>query len=151
MFPFDGIRLLLPALLPSWRFFDGVSDSPRIDYAILGEGDAQWHEFRPRPAELGVMAMLGRLFWNRQWNEDLFLVSLVERLLNPLSPAALAHSQRELMARVGRHLALHGLAGDGDVVQIRLRLVGRIGQTARLSSHTVYLSTPAPLAQMGWA
>ena len=29
------IRLLLPALIPSWRFFDVVAPSPRIEFVLL--------------------------------------------------------------------------------------------------------------------
>lgn len=82
--------LLLPALVPSWRFFDRVTASPRLEYRWVGADGAQdvasepsvqaWLPFRPRPAQRGGLAMLVSLFWNPQWNEDLFLVSLCERL-----------------------------------------------------------------------
>ena len=30
----NALRLLLPALIPSWRFFDVIAPSPRIEYAL---------------------------------------------------------------------------------------------------------------------
>ncbi len=43
--------LLLPALIPSWNFFDVIAPSPRIEAARLASTDAQpvWREFRSRP------------------------------------------------------------------------------------------------------
>ena len=73
----NPVQLLLPALIPSWNFFEAVEASPRIEYALLRkpQGDADWREFRPRPDRLSAAAMLGRLFWNARWNESLFLVT----------------------------------------------------------------------------
>ncbi len=81
--------LLLPALIPSWNFFDVIGPSPRIEYALLAapdDGAGDWREFRPRPERLSIPAMLGRLFWNPRWNESLFLVACAERLMR--EPAA---------------------------------------------------------------
>lgn len=126
MYPFAGLRLLPPAVVPSWRFFDTVAASPRIDYALLADADdeaADWREFRPRPAVLTVGAMLRRLVWNAQWNENLFLVSLAERLIHDPDAATLAHSERELVMRVARHLSRHG--AGAAFAQVRIRLVAR--------------------------
>ena len=155
MFPVTGLRLLLPALLPSWRFFDAVAASPRVDYAVLADPDEpaeRWHEFRPRPPVLTPGAMLRRLLWNAPWNEGLFLVSLAERLLTATSADTERHSQRELLLRVARHLDRHGGGGGGGGgdgggwLQIRVRLVRRSGATERIDSEIAYLSSPCPIA-----
>jgi hypothetical protein len=78
------LTLLLPALIPSWNFFDVIAASPRIEYRVLESPDAtphDWLEFRPRPLHVPFSAMLGRLFWNARWNETLFVVSCAGRLL----------------------------------------------------------------------
>ena len=31
----NPFKLLLPALIPSWSFFDVIAPSPRIEYALL--------------------------------------------------------------------------------------------------------------------
>jgi hypothetical protein len=115
MFPLTGLRLLLPAIVPSWRFFDAVTASPRVDYVVLepfepgpDEGDPTWREFRPRPEVVTPATMLRRLLWNPQWNESLFLVSLAERLIHAATAQTALHSQRELLLRVARDLHRRG-------------------------------------------
>ncbi|MCW1428909.1 hypothetical protein [Novosphingobium sp. JCM 18896] len=130
VFPFTGLRLLLPAIVPSWRFFDAVTASPRLDYALAPASDTPagpWREFRPRPAVLTPATMLRRLLWNPQWNESLHLVSLAERLLGAASAETAAHSQRELLLRVARDLDRNGGCAHDALLQIRLRLVSRVG------------------------
>lgn len=146
--PLAGLRLLLPAIMPSWRFFDAVSASPRLDFALLTAPDA-WQEFRPRPAVLSAGKMLRRLLWNPQWNENLYLVSLAERLMSSSATAeTAAHSQRELLMRVARHLDRHGQCARDDQLQIRLRFVRRAGSGEEIESEIIYLSSPWPIAEL---
>jgi hypothetical protein len=149
MFPFTALRLLLPAIAPSWRFFDAVSDSPRVDYAVLAAPDSavvHWQEFRPRPPVLDPAAMLCRLFWNPQWNENLFLVSLAERLISATTAETELHSERELLFRVARHLHRQKVCDDRTYLQIRLRFVSRSGSGDDVVSQVAYVSVVHPLA-----
>jgi len=151
IFPFTSLRLLLPTIAPSWRFFDSVSDSPRVDYAVLAapdEGAEHWQEFRPRPAVLTPITMVRRLLWNPQWNENLFLVSLAERMVSPATPEADAHSERELLLRVARHLHRHGACDHRAYLQIRLRFVSRAETGNEVVSHIAYLSSPRLIAEL---
>lgn len=150
-YPFDGLRLLLPAMVPSWRFFDAVTASPRIDYALLPGPDAMagvWQEFRPRPHALSPGQRLLRLFWNASWNETLYLVSLSERLLGATTPHTLQHSQSELLLRVARDLDRHGQCSPDAWLQIRLRLVSRHGPGDRIAGEIAFLSAPCPIADL---
>jgi len=105
------LPFLLPALIPSWRFFQTVEPSPRVQWAIA---DGVWRAYRPRPDHVGLPAMLWRLFWNPHWTETLYMVSLAERLsLDPDDHVSLA----EIWARVARD------AGVGRDGMIRFRLV----------------------------
>lgn len=149
MFPFTGLALLLPAIVPSWRFFDAVTASPRLDYALspaVAAPAGPWQEFRPRPAVLRAGTMLRRLVWNPQWNESLYLVSLAERLLSAGSAETLAHSQRELLLRVAGDLDRHHACAPEAWLQIRLRLVSRIGAVEELGEEVVYQSGPCQIA-----
>lgn len=151
MFPLTGLRLLLPALVPSWRFFDAVTASPRVDYAVLATPDDEagnWQEFRPRPAVLGPGAMARRLLWNPEWNENLYLVSLAERLASASSPETEAHSARELLLRVARHLDRRGLCGRDAWLQIRLRFVSRTGPGDEIGAEIAYVSPPRRVAEL---
>lgn len=141
--------------MPSWRFFDAVTASPRVDYAVLATPDAtagDWREFRPRIPVLTLGTMLRRLLWNPEWNENLFLVSLSERLMSATTPETEAHSERELLLRVARHLDREGACARGDWLQIRLRFVSRDsvggGGSEAVVSQIAYLSTPRPIAAL---
>jgi hypothetical protein len=129
------LKLLLPAIIPSWRFFDIIAPSPRIEFALLAapaEVPAFWQEFRPRPAQLSACGMLKRLFWNPRWNESLFLVSCAERLMeNPTD-----HSSREIMTRIKAELERDATAAS--YLKFRLVLLSRHG--ARMQREITFIS-----------
>lgn len=135
------LQLLLPAIVPSWRFFDVIAPSPRIEFRRLNAPDdagAIWQEFRPRPAHLSAAQMFGRLFWNPRWNESLFLVSCAERLLDEPTD----HSRDEIFRRIAA-----GLAPDGNgVVQFRLVVLSRRGDA--IVRDIAYVSAPKRLAEV---
>ncbi len=75
---------LLPALLPSWQFFDVIGPAPRIEYRWLSSSASPvgaWRPFRPRPAHLNAAQLIGRLCWNPAWNETLYVMRCAERVL----------------------------------------------------------------------
>lgn len=119
------LALLLPALIPSWRFFSMIAPSPRIEFAVLGSPDGtpeQWREFRPRPDRVTLPAMLGRLFWNPRWNETLFLVTCSERFLRSGSEKSL----REILSRIRADLLRSNSGQDAArYFQIRIVVVSR--------------------------
>lgn len=122
------LRLLAPAVMPSWRFFDGIAPSPRIEYAELLTRDARaqhWQELRPRAQKLPVATLLRRMFWNPEWNETLFLVSCAERLMETETQ----HSQNEIFRRI---------RSDSPFLQFRLIFVHREGD--ELVREVTYLS-----------
>lgn len=95
------LQLVLPALVPSWRFFKAVAPSPRVELRIeKPSGWSDWAEARPRPTQVTPVTMAKRLFWNPAWNEALFLVSLSERAIVEDDPFPAA----EIAARVGARL-----------------------------------------------
>lgn len=92
------LKLFLPILIPSWRFFDVIAPALRIEYAILPtpRDTPQWQEFRPRPAHLSGPQTLARLFYNPRWNESLFLMSCAERVAETACP----HATQEILKRI---------------------------------------------------
>ena len=123
------LKLLLPALIPSWKFFDSIAPSPRIQYSLLNSDTKQeqeWFEFRPRPAELPFIKMLKRMLWNPAWNESLFLVSCAERIMQHYTE----HSENEILQRIEKDLAIH--PGNNSLkmathLQFRLLIIQRKG------------------------
>lgn len=126
----NPLTLLLPALVPSWNFFDTIGPSPRIEYALTERPEdepADWREFRPRPARLSPAATARRLFWNPAWNETLFLVALAERLIREPS----ARDEERILARIAAGLARE--AGGKPLppwLRFRLLFLGREGEGA---------------------
>lgn len=94
----NPVPLLLPVLFPSWRFFKEVGPSPRVEVSL---GGGPWQEATGRPDTLGLGQMFRRLFYNADWNERLFLVSLSERLLSGEQPGAAALIEDRLAQRFG--------------------------------------------------
>jgi hypothetical protein len=130
--------------MPSWRFFDAVTASPRIEYALLSgesEGEGDWQEFRPCPAQLRWPAMHARLFWNPQATEKLYLVSLAERLAQGENSQTIAHSQRQLLSRITRGLRL---SGQGGMAQVRIRFIDSADPLGQIT----YQSAPFALQDM---
>ena len=134
----NTVKLLLPALIPSWRFFSVIAPSPRIEIAMLKTAqDAQcdWQEFRPRPDAVSVGTMLKRMFYNARWNETLFLMSCAERYTkNPNE-----HSRGEILARIKTELKEDG-DGQSDKPFLQFRLVFVYRNGAQLEKQVTYLS-----------
>lgn len=109
------LQLLLPALIPSWEFFKAVAPSPRIEYWVQEDGP-YWREFQPRPLQLSPFVMLRRMFWNPDWNDQLFLVSCAERLVTEPTE----HSVEMIKSRLVQALMK---SSAGQTVQFRLVFV----------------------------
>ncbi len=135
------LGLLLPALIPSWNFFDVIAPSPRIEYALAPSSAVPqegWVEFRPRPQRVSALALLRRLLWNPRWNETLFLVSCAERLIN----APTDHSQNEIFSRLAAGL---GQAQEGWL-SFRLVFVSREGRA--IQREVLFQSAPRRLVDI---
>ncbi len=137
------LKLLLPALLPSWRFFDVIAPSPRIHYTFIENKDdtpSEWVEFRPRPARLSFPVMLKRMMWNPEWNESLFMVSCAERIME----APTQHSEDEILKRIINDLEPSDLNASG-YIQFRLMVIERV--EGELEQQLVFESRIEPLQQ----
>lgn len=122
----EPLKLLLPALIPSWRFFDVIAPSPRIEFALLNtpeDTQGSWQEFYPRPLHLPIRSMLKRMLWNPHWNETLYLVSCAERLMQN----GCKHSRLEIAQRIKTHLQ-HSHANGKPYMQFRLVFVSKQGE-----------------------
>lgn len=131
----NPLRLLLPALIPSWNFFDVIAPSPRVEYALTSAKDAapdDWREYRPRPERLSVGAMLGRLAWNPRWNQTLFVVACAERLADEPTD----HSQDELFRRIAADLP------DDAASWLSFRLVFLSRQGEAIAREVLFQSAP---------
>lgn len=134
------LKLLLPALIPSWNFFDVIAASPRIEYALLRSQDAaagDWREFRPRPDRVPFRTMLARLLWNARWNETLFVVSCAERLMEEPT----AHSQDEIFRRIAADLG-----GRAEETWLCFRIALLSEQEGKVVREIAFISEPRRVA-----
>lgn len=140
---FKLLKLLLPALLPSWRFFDVIAPSPRIQYCLSTKSTQShspsqpWTTFQSRPNKLSFGTMCARMFWNPAWNESLFLVSCAERLVE--TPTV--HSEQEIMKRIVATLLPADISSP--YVQFRLLLISL--HKTELIQEVVFYSRIQPL------
>lgn len=139
-------RLLLPALLPSWRFFDTVAPSPRIQFAVLDredEPEPNWRAFRPHPDHLSLGAMTRRLFHNPRWNESLYMVTCAERLLEQPSQ----FREEEILRRIANAIE-RGEIESGTThprfVRFRILVIERLA--GRINQRVMFTSAPSGLA-----
>src|SRR5689334_18467260 len=97
------LKLILPSIFPSWRFFSSIGPSPRIQLTFLqhvNDKPQNWREFRPQPARLTLLQGLLRLLWNPQWNETLYINTCAEHLFAEYSPMREQEIMRRLLAMV---------------------------------------------------
>jgi len=117
------LKLLVPALVPSWNFFDVITPSPRIQFTLFGLNDddqTKWQEYRPRPAHLTLLQMIGRMLWNAKWNETMFLIGCAERLMVNPTP----HSENEILNRMIDDFTKKNCEIDlNDKTHLRFRLI----------------------------
>ena len=130
------LSLLLPALIPSWRFFQTVAPSPRVEYRLIRRGRAgDWAEDRPRPARVSLWKMLRRMMWNPDWNEQLFIVSCAEHIVEEPNQ----HAIDEINRRIARLLPLE------EDTELQFRLVFWHRQEAQLIKEVEFESRPVAL------
>jgi hypothetical protein len=77
------LKILLPIIFPSWRFFSGIDPSPRVDIGFLKAGESdpeEWIDMSVLPQRLGFWEGVGRLFHNPVWNDRLYINTCAEHL-----------------------------------------------------------------------
>jgi hypothetical protein len=134
-----SLKLLLPVLIPSWRFFDAIAPSPRIEFALLDTAQdtpSEWQEFCPKPQHIPIRMMLKRIFWNPQWNASLFMVSCAERLMH--------HPTQHSIDEIRRRITADARTA-APYLQFRLVFVSRID--AQLHKEITFISQIFPCAE----
>lgn len=134
----SALNLLLPVLFPSWRFFQSIEASPRVQWSLDSVGPREvWHDYNPLPERISFWRMLPRLFWNPHWNERLFLVTCAERIREQPTEHSVREIRRRLWAGLGRNGAVPATA---DTLRFRLVFVQRQGSD--LIEEVVFQSDP---------
>lgn len=132
-------NLLLPALFPSWRFFDVIGPSPRVELCLLEapeDAGKEWQECRPRPRTLGLRERTASFFWNARWNETLYLATCSERLIQGEEERC----AREIRRRLRADMLAGTTGGLSGFFRYRLVFVTRDGAALR---RDVLFTSPA--------
>jgi len=144
---FHILKLLVPALIPSWKFFDIITESPRVEFFVMGadgKANLDWQEFRPRPQHLSISQMIKRLFWNAHWNESMFIIGCAERLL--VSPTK--HSEDEILKRIISDLEQPDSIVDWQTSShLQFRVITIAPQGSELKSEIQYYSRIEKLSE----
>jgi len=148
-------KLLLPAIIPSWRFFDVIAASPRIQYVLLNkqsENLSEWQEYTARLRQLDSITILKRLFWNPHWNEYLFLVSCAERIIANLNLSTDIidnhHSETEILKRICRALFSHKNSFDEEDMYLQFRLLMVNRDNTQNPAEVVFYSSAKSLTEL---
>jgi hypothetical protein len=141
------LKLCLPVIFPSWRFFSSIGPSPRIHFTFLknenDEPDA-WQEFRPRPAKVGLKNGLWRLLHNPEWNETLYINTCVERLFEGYSEMR----EREIMRRILTAIHSGEITVDADKLYVTYRISAVMREGQVIGQQVTFVATPVLLSEL---
>lgn len=115
----------MPVFIPSWRFFNEIAPSPRVEFSLLKTQNQEphnWQEFRPRPNKVSFLENIRRLFFNPEWNETMFVTACAEQqIINPEKSR-----EEEIMWRIKNELKQSSENFDqSHYLQFRLVFVSR--------------------------
>lgn len=138
------LKLILPVIFPSWRFFSSIGPSPRIHYAFLqNENDEpqEWFEFRPRPGKVSFKESLCRLFHNPHWNETLYLNTCAERLFEGYSEMR----EQEIMTRILAAVTAKQIAVAADSSYLVYKISAVIREAQVITQPVTFVAKPVLL------
>ncbi|MES2676417.1 MAG: hypothetical protein V4660_19420 [Pseudomonadota bacterium] len=148
------IKLILPIVFPSWRFFSGIGASPRIEFAFLHSEISEpkvWQEFRPRPARLSFAQGLRRLLWNPEWNEFLYMNTCAEHICDEHS----VMREQEIMRRILLAASAGEIKSEPDAHFLLFRISTVVREDKVVKRSVVFVSKPVavvvPVAFVGGA
>lgn len=134
------LKLLLPALFPSWRFFDVIGPSPRVEVCLLehpADERAVWWDSRARPERLALRDRLKSFFFNARWNETLHLANCAERFVQGQTEQCTQEIRRRLRADLRT-----GVDGKAPPPFFRFRLVFVSRYEGMLRRDVAFVSPP---------
>lgn len=138
------LKLILPVIFPSWRFFSSIGPSPRIHYALLqheNDEPQEWFEFRPRPEKVFFKEGLCRLFHNPRWNETLYLNTCAESLFEGYSEMR----EQEIMTRILAAVSAKHIAVADDSKYLVYKISAVIREAQVITQPVTFVAKPVLL------
>jgi hypothetical protein len=141
------IKLFLPILFPSWRFFSSIGPSPRIHYTFLeSESDDPdcWQEFRPKPERIPFKKSLFNLFHSPQWNEILYINTCAERLFEGYSEMR----EQEIMQRILAAVNLNEIQLKPEAKYLVYRISAIIREGGSVTQQVAFIAKPVQIKRI---
>jgi hypothetical protein len=140
------IRLLLPVLFPSWRFFSSIGPAPALQWCwVVPEAAPQWLAFRPKTQARSLWQSLAELLHNPWGNETLYLNACAEKLLENQDPERI----HQIYLGLARALERGEIAGVPGASAIAFRVLRCCRDYPAAWQCEVALEAPAlPLNQL---
>ncbi len=146
------IKLLLPILFPSWRFFSSIGPSPRIDLGFV-DGEERlpdsWVLFRPIPQQISKTEQFICFFHNPAWNEFLYINTCAENLFEAKGDYYPEEISRRLLNAVARGEI--PVPEGARFLRFRIRAIysedAPADQIGQLRDEVFFVSSPYSLAR----
>jgi hypothetical protein len=142
------IKLLLPILFPSWRFFSSIGPSPRIEVGFVVDKNSEpqeWLPFRPLPKRINFTLALQQLFHNPLWNERLYINTCAEHLFESYSE----FHEREIGQRLVAAVLNKEIVVDGECQYLVFRIRALESEAGQVSGEVVFISKPFAFRDVG--
>lgn len=142
------LKLYLPILFPSWRFFSSIGPSPRIDVGFVADKNSEpqeWLPFRPLPKKVNFTLGLQQLFHNPLWNERLYINTCAEHLFEGYSE----FREREIGQRLVAAALNKKIAVDGEFHYLVFRIRALESETGQVREDVVFISKLFELRHVG--
>lgn len=144
------LKLLLPILFPSWRFFSSIGPSPRIEVGFIVDTNSvpqDWLLFRPLPKKLNFLLGIQQLFHNPLWNERLYINTCAEHLFEGYSE----FREREVGQRLVSAALNKEITVDGEFHYLVFRIRAIEFEAGQVLDEVVFISKPFALVDAGGA
>lgn len=144
------IKLLLPILFPSWRFFSSIGPSPRIEVGFVVDKNSEpqeWLPFRPLPKKINFVLGLQQLFHNPLWNERLYINTCAEHLFEDYSE----FREQEIGQRLLANTISKKLVADGEFQYLVFRIRALEFEAGQVRDEVVFVSRRFALVDAGGA
>ena len=142
------LKLYLPILFPSWRFFSSIGPSPRIDVGFVADKNSEpqeWLPFRPLPKKVNFTLGLQQLFHNPLWNECLYINTCAEHLFEGYSE----FREREIGQRLVAAALNKKIAVDGESHYLVFRVRALESEAGQVRDEVVFVSKSFALRDVG--
>ena len=142
------LKLFLPILFPSWRFFSSIGPSPRIEMGFMVDKNSvpqQWLPFRLLPKKINFILGLQQLFHNPLWNERLYINTCAEHLFESYSE----FHEKEIGVRLVSAVLNKEIIASDEAQYLVFRIRAIETEAGQVRDDVVFVSKPFAVMTVG--